>query len=166
MVPGADKDCVKTSWEVLEHPEEVGSRVVIIDEEGHHQAVSIAEFLKDMDRDVEIVTHMPTIAADLLIPSETQVLYPRLLKKGIRFTPNAAIREIGDDQVVFNTYTGEAYVIENVNTVVLIVGRKPDTALAEEIRGQVPELYEIGDCYSPRKVNHAIYEGFMTAMKI
>jgi len=166
MIPGADKDCVKTSWEVLEHPEEVGERVAIIDEEGHHQAVSIAEFLKDLGRDVEVVTHMPSIAADLFGPSENQVLYPRLLKKGIRFTPNAAIREIKEDQVIFNLYTGELYIIDKVNTVVLIVGREPNTVLAEKLRGKVPELHEIGDCYSPRKVNHAIYEGFMAAMKI
>jgi mycofactocin system FadH/OYE family oxidoreductase 2 len=166
MIPGANQDHVLTPWEVLDGRHEVGEKIVIIDEDGHHQAPSIAEYLKDMGKDVEVVTHMPTVAADLFIPSENQVLYPRLLKKGVKFTAHAAIREITENQVIFNLYSGEPYIIDQVDTVVLVMGREPNNQLAEGLEGRVNELYEIGDCYAPRKVNHAIYEGFMTGVKI
>ena len=115
---------------------------------------------------MEVVTHLPTVAADLFFSGGTQVLYPRLLKKGIRFTAHAALREIKGSQVIFNLYSGQPYVIHDVDTVVLVFGREANDQLGRELRGKVKELFEIGDCYTPRKVNNAIYEGFMAAMKI
>jgi len=76
------------------------------------------------------------------------------------------VKEIQGNRLIYMLYSGEQYVIDQVDTVVLVSGREPNNELAEALRGKVPELYEIGDCYTPRKVNHAIDHGFMTAVKI
>jgi hypothetical protein len=68
--------------------------------------------------------------------------------------------------VIFNLYSGQPYVVNDVDTVVLVFGREANDQLGRELRGKVRELFEIGDCYTPRRVNNAIYEGFMAAMKI
>ena len=72
--------------------------------------------------------------------------------------------EFGDAALKF--FSGEPYTIDRVDTVVLVMGREPNTQLAEALQGRIPKLYEIGDCYSPRKVNHAIYDGFTAGVKI
>jgi len=58
-----------------------------------------------MGREVEVVTHLPTVAADLFFPSENQVLYPDSSRRHPLYG-HAALREIKGSQVIFNLYSG------------------------------------------------------------
>ena len=50
------------------------------------------------------------------------------------------------------------------DSVVLAVGMEPVNGVTtEDLQGQIPEVYTIGDCVSPRHVMHAIWEGYRTA---
>jgi 2-enoate reductase len=51
------------------------------------------------------------------------------------------------------------------DSIVLALGAKSDNKLAEELKGEVRELYVIGDCVSPRKIPEAISEGFIAGWR-
>ena len=46
------------------------------------------------------------------------------------------------------------------DSIVLALGFKSETALQDELAGKVPELFAVGDCVKPRKILHAMWEGF------
>jgi hypothetical protein len=49
---------------------------------------------------------------------------------------------------------------------VLAVGARSDNALAQELKGLVPEVYKIGDAVSPRDAASATYDAARIAEKI
>jgi hypothetical protein len=50
--------------------------------------------------------------------------------------------------------------------VVVALGSKPVSSLAEKLDGKVAELYTVGDCNEPRRLEQAIYEGSLVARRI
>ena len=50
--------------------------------------------------------------------------------------------------------------------VVVALGVKTVTALADTLEGKVAELYTAGDCEEPRKLLEATYEGSLAARKV
>jgi hypothetical protein len=46
------------------------------------------------------------------------------------------------------------------------MGNQVDDSLYQALKGRVRELYRIGDCVAPRKVDMAIYEGYMVGKKL
>jgi hypothetical protein len=57
-------------------------------------------------------------------------------------------------------------VLEEVDTVVLATGPKANDALYLELKGRVANLERIGDCVAPRKLDHAIYEGYLAGREL
>ncbi len=76
----------------------------------------------------------------------------------------ATVTEIRDSGVVYSK-DGEQHE-EPADTVVLALGSRPDTALAESLREAGEPFEAVGDCVEPRKVIDAIHEGFLAAMNI
>ena len=48
----------------------------------------------------------------------------------------------------------------------LATGPKADDALYHELKGTVTNLHRIGDCVAPRKLDHAIYEGYLAGREL
>jgi mycofactocin system FadH/OYE family oxidoreductase 2 len=159
-IPGANKDTVVNIWEVLKQQREIGQRVLIIaGGEGHQPPVSVAEFLADQGKKVEVVSTLSVVGAD--IETNTfKLLYQRLLEKGVILSPMTGVKEIlPGEVVVYNVYTKTERRIP-VDTVVIASGNHSVTNLYVALKGKVKELYRVGDCLAPRKINNAIYEGY------
>jgi len=159
-IPGADKDTVVTVWEVLKQQREIGQRVLVIaGGEGHQPPVSIAEFLADQGKQVEVVSTLSVVGAD--IETNTfKLLYQRLLEKGVILSPLTGVKEIlPGEVVVYNVYTKTERRVP-VDTVVIASGNRSETDLYVALKGKVKELHRVGDCLAPRKINNAIYEGY------
>ena len=45
-------------------------------------------------------------------------------------------------------------------------GPKADDELYFALKGRVEELHRIGDCVAPRKLDHAIYEGYLAGREL
>ena len=170
-VGGADGPSVFNVWQVLNGEAQVGQRVCLIDYDGHHRATSTAEFLADQGKSVHIITSSLFVGAEL---GPTQDLYlsrQRLLKKGVTFTPDIAVMEVGGEAGVkaikgFNVYSNIWDEWGPFDSVVLAMGQKSDDALYTSLKGKVPELYRIGDSVAPRKVDMAIWEGHKIGREI
>lgn len=159
-IPGANKDTVVTVWEVFNREREIGEKVLVIaGGEGHQPPVSVAEFLADQGKQVEVVSTLSVVGAD--IETNTfKFLYKRLLVKGVVLTPFAGVKEILRGKVtLYNVYT-KAERNVSVDTVVVATGGVAVNQLYSALKGKVKELYAVGDCIAPRKMNNAIYEGY------
>jgi pyruvate/2-oxoglutarate dehydrogenase complex dihydrolipoamide dehydrogenase (E3) component len=84
----------------------------------------------------------------------------------IVFMTNKEIKEFTDKGVsVTDKKSGEKQLIEG-DTVVLALGSKSVSNLSDYLKDNVAELYTVGDCNKPRRLEQAIYEGSLVARRI
>jgi thioredoxin reductase len=159
-LPGGDGINVFNVWQVLTGEAKVGKKVLFIDSDGHHQATATAEFLADRGCQVHIVTNSPTIGSELGPSQDSYLAHQRLAQKGVTFTPDFAVTEIlGTSVKGLNFYNNEWHTFEGYDTVVYVMGSRVEDTLYKALKGKVKELYRIGDCVTPRKIDMAILEG-------
>jgi mycofactocin system FadH/OYE family oxidoreductase 2 len=166
-LPGGDGPGVFNVWQVLTGEAKPGKKVLFIDNDGHHPATATAEFLADHGSQVHIVTNSPTIGSELGPPQDSYLTHQRLAQKGVTFTPDFAVTEIQGTTVKgLNYYNNEWHTFEGFHTVVYAMGSVADDALYKSLKEKVKELYRIGDCLAPRKIDMAILEGDKVARLI
>ena len=170
-VGGADGPAVFNVPQVLNGAAELGQKVCLIDYDGHQRSTSTAEFLANQGKTVHIITSSLFIGAEL---GPTQDLYlsrQRLLQKGVTFTPDIAVMEVGGEAGAktikgFNVYSNQWQEWGPYDSIVLAMGQRVDDALYQSLKGAVDELYRIGDNVAPRKVDMAIWEGHKIGREI
>jgi mycofactocin system FadH/OYE family oxidoreductase 2 len=174
-VAGADGPGVFNVWQVLsgEAGEGLGQKVLLIDYDGHHQATATAEFLAELGKTVHIVTSSLFVGAELGPSQDLYLSRQRLLQKGVTFTPDFAVMEIkhpetGMEVHGFNVYSNLWDVFSGYDSIVTVMGNDAEEGLYFALKSQpsgsaakVAELYRVGDCVAPRKVDMAIHEGYM-----
>ena len=147
-------------WQVLKGGIPIGEKVLLIDGDGHHKATSTAEFLADHGKKVDILTDALFIGVELGPIGDLYNSRQRLLQKGVTFTSDMRVEEIeGATVKAVNVYSNEVFVYEGYDTIVVITPNKPNQGLYFELKGKIKELYRIGDCVAPRKIDMAIWEG-------
>lgn len=165
VIPGVDRETVLSAWDVLGHRgahPPIGKRVVVLDDDGTRYAAGVAEVLLDRGSIVELVTPAPTLFATTMTTGDMPELYHRLFSKGLQVRLNSWASRIDETTVsIFNLYTGQKAEIGDVDTVVLATTPHADDALYHELRAADHPVHRVGDCVAPRKLDHAIYEGFV-----
>jgi thioredoxin reductase len=159
-VPGADGPNIFNVWQVLLGEANLGKKVLFIDYDGHHQTTATAEFLADQGKEVHILTSSLFVGNDLGPIQDLYLTRQRLLQKGVTFTPDFAVMEIKGLEVNgFNVYSNEWRTFSGYDSIVLAMGNRVEDGLYRALKGKVKELYRIGDCVAPRKIDMAILEG-------
>jgi len=145
---------------ILKGEVEAGEKVVLIDLDGHHKATSTAELLADTGKKVHLLTSSLFIGGKLGPLQDLFLMRQRLIKKGVTFTPDIAVLEIQGTTIKgLNVYSNALIDFEGYDTVVLAAGNRVEDSLYFALKGKVKELYRIGDCVAPRKIDMAILEG-------
>jgi mycofactocin system FadH/OYE family oxidoreductase 2 len=170
-VGGADGPAIFNVLQVLNGEAELGEKVCLIDYDGHQRATATAEFIANQGKKVDMITSSLFICAEL---GPTQDLYSsrqRLLQKGVTFTPDIAVMEVGGEAGTktvkgFNVYSNVWFDWGPYDSLVLVMGQQVDDDLYMSLKGKVAELYRIGDCVSPRKIDMAIWEGHKVGREI
>jgi mycofactocin system FadH/OYE family oxidoreductase 2 len=170
-VAGADGPGVFNVWQALEDDTKLGEKVLLIDYDGHHQATATAEFLADAGKSVHVVTSSLFVGADLGPSQDLYLSRQRLLQKGVTFTPDFAVMEIkstdgGTEVHGFNVYSNVWDAISGYDSVVTAMGNEVCDDLYFALKGKVQELYRVGDCVAPRKVDMAIHEGYVVGKRV
>jgi OYE-like second alpha/beta domain len=166
-LPGVEQENVLTVWDVLLESRPAGKRVVVLDDDGTRYAAGVTEVLLDRGSTVELVSRLPALFPATATTLDMAHLYTRLLGKGLVYRLNSWALGIEDDRVeVFNLYTGAAETLAGVDTVVLATGPTADDALYFALKGEVRNLHRVGDCVAPRKLDHAIYEGYLAGLEL
>jgi mycofactocin system FadH/OYE family oxidoreductase 2 len=159
-VPGADGPNIFNVWQVLLGEANPGNRVLFIDYDGHHQATATAEHLADRGKEVHMLTSSLFVGTDLGPIQDLYLTRQRLLQKGVTFTPDFAVMEIKELGVNgFNVYSNQWHTFTGYDSIVLAMGNRVEDGLYRALKGKVRELYRIGDCVAPRKIDMAILEG-------
>ena len=162
QVPGTDLPHVATVWQFLQGEKQVqsGDFVLVYDQMGFHQATSVAELLAEKGCNVEVVTPQFYVGGDLSITLDIELWYRRALAKGIRLTPNHFLAGLGpNNATIMNNYTGQTRQIDNIALAVMATPQSANDMLYHQLLGKIQQLYRIGDCMAPRRVEHAILDG-------
>ena len=166
-LPGVRQDNVLTVWDVLEGTKQPGDRVVVLDDDGSRLASGVCEVLLDAGKTVELVSRYNALFPYTLYNLDLAHVYSRVMEKGLRDRLNHWAKSFdGTTLTIFNLFTGAEATLEDVDTLVLATGPKPNEDLYFELKGQVPNLHRVGDCVAPRKIDHAIYEGYLAGREL
>lgn len=151
---------VVTTVDILTGAAEAGDRVLLIDQDGHHQATGTAELLADQGKTVHMITASLFIGSALGPLQDLFLARQRLAEKNVTFTPDIAVLEIQGTRVTgLNVYSNETVAFDTFDTVVLAAGNTAADDLYFSLKGRVKELFRVGDCVAPRKTDMAIIEG-------
>ncbi len=165
--PGSSGANVMTVHDVLEGAE-TGTKVVMIDTQGGPTGPTAAELLADQGKRVEIVTGLKWVGSEIKPAAVWHPLYERLLQKEVVLSPMTGVSRIGEDFVdVYHIVSPSmTRTIESVDTVVMAAGGQADDALYHLLKGEVREIYAVGDCAQPRDIEMATYHAHKQAMAL
>jgi hypothetical protein len=170
-VGGADGPAVYNVLQVLNNEADLGNNVCLIDYDGHQRASATAEFLANQGKTVHMITASLFIGAELGPTQDLYLTRQRLLQKGVTFTPDIAVMEVGGEAGAktvkgFNVYSNAWGDWGPFDSIVLAMGQRVDDSLYMQLKGKVDELYRVGDAVAPRKVDMAIWEGHKVGREI
>ena len=161
-IPGVTGGNIATATEILLGTKEVDRKVAIIG--GGQVGSELAWDLAEQGKKVTVVEMTYAIASDMNLFSRFYLLN-KLTELGVDTVIGAAVEEVTDRSVAFVDMNGNKKVIQ-VDTIVLAAGFMPNNELEQELEGQVPELYSIGDCVKLNKIRGAIHSGSRIARQI
>jgi 2,4-dienoyl-CoA reductase-like NADH-dependent reductase (Old Yellow Enzyme family)/thioredoxin reductase len=154
------------AWQVLRGQATTGHSVVVIDWRADWIGIGIAEHLAQQGRTVRLA--VSGIAAGEALP-----LYVRdtsaagLHKLGVKVLPYMRLYGSDSDSVYLqHVSSGEAVVIDKVDTLVLCTGHAPVDELSDALQDLDVDVHVIGDAASPRTAEEAVYEGLKVAAEI
>jgi 2,4-dienoyl-CoA reductase-like NADH-dependent reductase (Old Yellow Enzyme family) len=155
------------AWQVLRgQATAIGDSVLIIDWRADWIGIGIAEHLAQQGRTVRL-------AVSGIAAGETLPLYVRdhsaagLHKLGVKVLPYMRLYGSDSDSVYLqHVSSGEAVVIDKVDTLVLCTGHTPVDDLSDSLEGMDVETHVIGDAAAPRTAEEAVYEGLKVAAEI
>jgi hypothetical protein len=114
-----------------------------------------------------MVTSDPFIGVELAPIGELNLMRQRLLQKGVVFTQEVQVEEIGPDKVIAREiYSNRLIIFEGHDTVVVDAGNVVLDSLYQQLKGKVKELYRVGDAVAPRNIEMAILEGRAVGEKL
>jgi 2,4-dienoyl-CoA reductase-like NADH-dependent reductase (Old Yellow Enzyme family) len=157
---------IMDAWAVLRGQGTVGQSVVVIDWRADWIGIGIAEHLAQQGRSVRL-------AVSGVAAGETLPFYVRddaagsLHKLGVKVLTYMRLYGSDADSVYLQHITsGEAVVIDKVDTLVLCTGHVPVDELSDDLQDLDVEVHVIGDAASPRTAEEAVYEGLKVAAEI
>jgi hypothetical protein len=165
-IPGWDRDFVYTPETLLPNVPAVSGNVVVYDEDGAITASDVAWLMASKGAaTVELVTRHPVTAMNYVGKSghHRDLVQMKLTEFGVRTSVQTFIRSIDDHRVtLYNVYSGEERVIDDVDAVVLVTIRKSRNDLVDQLReAGLDDVRVLGDANVPGRMAKATRDGFM-----
>jgi mycofactocin system FadH/OYE family oxidoreductase 2 len=157
-IPGLDGLPLMDVTDALRNLEQVGSRVVVLDDDRHFKAAGIAEELADRGHIVTVVTRGGETGADVISVSFAG-LRVRLGQKGVRTLPFHDVARVDGRAVVArDEFSGREELLQGIDTLIFAGQNRALADLAQTLTG-VPHVVMAGDCVAPRRALEAMREG-------
>jgi len=160
--PGVDGDGVVQGWHVLAGTAgEIGERVALVSQEDHYETPGIALFLAGSGRQVEIF-HKWTGIARQVERYSLGPIHQRLEEGGVVVHTGLRLAAVADGKLEFaSAYTGDVRHAGSFDTVVLVYGSVPDTALHDALAesGFAGRKFLVGSAWVPRLLAEATQHG-------
>lgn len=162
-IPGIDSAVVQDAGAAvkaaLADPKSLGGRVLIVDDGAGYVPFGLAELLADNGVQVEIISPQLLLGEDLLKSLDMPHVFPRIVAKGVKLSPQTFVDEISGSSVTYGFIWGGPRTTAEFDTVVIAMHKAPNDGLYHALKGKVGELHRIGDCVAPRKHAAVVYEG-------
>ena len=158
-IPGSDLPHVFTFWEAIEGKLDGKKHIAIVDGTGYHQSTDALEYLLQKKQKISAIAAHPMFGAGVS-SNDRPPMIAAARSGDVTWYSNTVVQEILPDSVTAtDAVTGKAVTIAGVDAVVMSIGSDVNDDLWLALKGTAPELHRIGDCYTPRGVEHAVYEG-------
>ena len=163
-VSGIDGKNVKIATKLLaDFTDDIADHVVVVG--AGLVGCETALFLKDKGKShVTLIDMLPEIAYDVIYMARFSLL-GALAEKGIHLRPGLKLKEVTANGIVAEDSNGNVESFE-AGTVVIATGLKSDDSLYQKLQGKAKEVYQIGDCITPRKFIDAVHEAYAIAKMI
>ena len=161
-IKGIDSPRILMATDVLEGHFQPGDKVLIIG--GGLVGCETADFLAQQGYEVTLAEMLEEIASDIQ-DFVRFFLLKRLREYGVTVEKGIKVEEILDTTVKGVRGEEEIFLGE-FDSIILATGATSIRQLQETLKERVPELYTIGDAFSPRKAINAIEEGAWAALKV
>ena len=139
-----------------------GEYVVVIG--GGSIGCETAEFLSKQGKKVALIEMTDTFAGNTGKTAQT-ILLGHLKHAPIKLLKECTVERIKPKEVLYKDREG---IISSLiaDDVVLAVGNRPDTELYDELKDEVPEIYNAGDSNGGGIIPAAVYDGYTAGNKI
>lgn len=118
------QDNVLTSWEAIEGSRPIGTRVLLLDDDGSRAAAGVAIALLDRGHEVAVATRWNALFPFTLYGLDLAHVYGSVFARGLTYRLNVWASAIEGGTVrLFNLYTGQEEPPVEVDTVVLTAAR-------------------------------------------
>lgn len=159
VFPGADRANVLSDRDVLAGKVIPAGDTLVVDMMDGTGGIGVASLLRDRGHRVTFVTKAPRMGDRLVKPTRTW-LSKVLHEKGVTVLTDHAVVSLEAGRVtVASVYGGVSTVLQSIATVVVAAPPVSETSLLAGLERSGIPLHVIGDCETPRSVEHAILEG-------
>jgi len=165
-VEGADDDHVVLAWDILRGDVSLKKKKVAVIG-GSMMACETAEFMADRGNDVSVIKMRPgTYMAEDCEPTNRRGIMEFMQEHSVKeITDHELNRITGQGVDLTDKASGETVSLE-ADVVVLALGSAPVRGLAETLEEQGVSFRMIGDCYQPRNIKQAIYQGALAGRQV
>jgi len=163
-IPGVRGKNVVEHRSVLAGEKKTGNRVIVMG--GGYIGCETALFFAGKGKEVTLVLRSPEPAGDVAYPDNRLPLLRKLKESRIQIEAGIKeYKEMTPQGIRIINKDGKETVIRG-DTIVLATGARPDKALAQALKGKVPELFEAGDCVEARRILESVHEGARAALEV
>jgi pyruvate/2-oxoglutarate dehydrogenase complex dihydrolipoamide dehydrogenase (E3) component len=162
-IPGLDQPHVVVADQVLQGRVDVGSRVVVLG--GGAVGSEVAHLLAEGSGRHVIVVEMLQHWGHGMPPDAKWHMQRHFSHLPIEIHLNTTVLEVSGRRVVA-TRDGQPIALEDIDTVVVCAGARPNQGLIDAVRALVPAVDVIGDAIRPRSALEAVAEGYRAARLI
>jgi 2,4-dienoyl-CoA reductase-like NADH-dependent reductase (Old Yellow Enzyme family)/thioredoxin reductase len=161
---GLDQPHVMTGNEAILREDEIGDRVVVVGSGAIGTEIGL-ELARLKGKDVTMVDIGRTYAP------QGNTLYREALRQKIEDTPALRFQlesrclRIDEDSVLVEDVDGVRHALP-ADHVIVSVGMRARSDLAQSFYGITPEVVSVGDCVRPRIIMDAVFEGHTYAMNL
>ncbi len=154
---------ILSSWDVLSraHPLPLGP-VVLVDDVGHMESMSVAQHLVSCGCEVTIVSRFSELASLIKPDWATWTAKEYLARAGVKLRARTFISALTDGSVTVSSLDGGPDSELPASAVVHVTFHEPNLHLAETLGRLVDEVHVIGEARTQRFLTTAIHAGYET----
>jgi NADPH-dependent 2,4-dienoyl-CoA reductase/sulfur reductase-like enzyme len=165
-LPGVDLGHVASVEDVLSGSVTLGTRVLLVDDDGGWRASGTALYLAERGHRVTVLTPALHVGHHLGHTASLGLLAKALAERDVVVIASAALSAIEPDAVVILDLLSGRERRERFDAVVLATLPEANDRLAAELGARGVAASSIGDCVAPRKATMALYEARRLALEL
>jgi NADPH-dependent 2,4-dienoyl-CoA reductase/sulfur reductase-like enzyme len=164
-IPGISRENVIGFSEVLSGRKEMGTQKVVVWGAGF-VGCEIAYFLAEKGNKVTLIFPESEPAPDVVYPDNRKLLLKKLEENKVKIEVGVKeFKQITSKGITLIDREEKEIFVEATN-IILATGARPQNNFARLLKGEISELYEVGDCVEVRRLLEAVRDGADAALKI